>query len=113
MGLTKQTYSMQDLAEQDLNTAPSLDIPGLSVEKFYMPRDNGKYMLFLANVKKSVRPEQCPFCKKWIVLYLQDVRLCVLYTTLFETITELTLLCNRFVFSAKGVDRDLYLKYLE
>lgn len=64
MGLRKHTYSMQDLEEQALETAPSLDLPGLAIEKFYMPKDNGKYMLFLANVKKSIRPKQCPYCQE-------------------------------------------------
>ena len=64
MGITKQTYSMEDLVEQDLHTAPSLDIPGLAVERFYMPRDHGKYMLFLVNVEKNSHPKECPYCKE-------------------------------------------------
>ncbi len=54
---------MEDMVEQKLHTAPSLDLPGLTVEKFYMPRDNGKYMLFLVNIDKSIRPEECRCCK--------------------------------------------------
>lgn len=64
MTLTKRIYKIEDLKEQDINTAPSLDIPGLAVEKYYTPRDGGKYMLFLANIKKSEEPKYCPYCNK-------------------------------------------------
>lgn len=64
MESTKRDYRLSDMVEQDLVTAPSLDLPTLAMEKFYMPRDNGKYMLFLMNVKKSIRPERCPYCQE-------------------------------------------------
>lgn len=53
---------MSDLKEQDINTAQSLDLRQLEVEKLYMPKDSGKYMLFYASVKKDARPEKCKFC---------------------------------------------------
>ena len=56
-------YGLDDMEEQDRDTAPSLDLPAFVVEKFFLPKDNGKYMLFLANVKKDWLPENgCPFC---------------------------------------------------
>ena len=64
MTLTKRIYKIEDLSEQNINTAPSLDIPGLTVEKYYTPRDGGKYMLFLANIKKNDDPKYCPYCNK-------------------------------------------------
>lgn len=64
MGLTKRTYALSDLLELNLENAPSLDLPHIEVEKFLVPKDHGKYMLFLANVKKSVRPDKCPYCRE-------------------------------------------------
>ena len=64
MGLTTHVYTMDDLVLQDKVCAPSLDIPSLEVEGFYLPRDNGPYMLFLTNVKKSICPQECPFCRE-------------------------------------------------
>lgn len=63
MALKKRMYDFFDLEEQDLKTAPSLDIPRLVVDKFLMPKDDGNYMLFLAHVKNSYRPKGgCPYC---------------------------------------------------
>ena len=64
MTLTKRIYRIEDLKEQDISTAPSLDIPGLVVEKYYTPRDCGKYMLFLANIQKNDDLKYCPYCNK-------------------------------------------------
>ena len=60
--LERRTYSLSDLEEQDITTAPSIDLRQLNVEKLYMPKDGGKYMLFYASVKKDARPEECKFC---------------------------------------------------
>ncbi len=62
MALAKRNYSMDDMEEQDLATAPSLDFPSLSTEKYLTPKDGGKYMLFLTNIRKSALPTECPFC---------------------------------------------------
>lgn len=51
---TKRIYGLRDLIEHDAENAPSLDISGLVVEKYYTPRDGGKYILFLANVQKTM-----------------------------------------------------------
>ena len=59
----KREYDISDLQEQNIKTAPSLDLPALQVEKFYTPKDGGKLMVFFANVKKNWRPsEGCPCC---------------------------------------------------
>lgn len=62
MELTKRIYNFLDMEEQDIEAVPSLDIPSIIVEKYFTPRDHGKYMLFLANIRKSTRPSRCPFC---------------------------------------------------
>ncbi len=65
MSLTKHNYAIDDLEEQDLDTAPSLDIPAIRIEKLYMPKDKGKYMLFFASViPEMVQPKQCDCCKR-------------------------------------------------
>ena len=60
--LERRIYSLSDLEEQNDATAPSLDLRQLNVEKLYMPKDGGKYMLFYVSVKKDARPEECKFC---------------------------------------------------
>ena len=71
MGLEKRTYSMNDMREQDLESAPSLDLPALRIEKFFLPKDGGKMMLFFANVKKNWKPaDGCPFCHRQDTLTL-------------------------------------------
>lgn len=62
MQIIKTTYNFDEMVEQDINTAPSLDIPDLVTEKYYVPQDQSKYMLFLANVKKQSCPDVCPLC---------------------------------------------------
>ena len=62
MGLPKRIYGIPDLDEHDLWAAPSLDLSDVVTEKYYTPKDHGKYMLFLVNVKKSALPRECPFC---------------------------------------------------
>ena len=64
MGLTKRTYGLSDLVEVNLENAPSLDLSGIEIERVYVPKDHGKYILFLANISKDARPEECPFCKE-------------------------------------------------
>lgn len=64
MALTKRTYKLDDLKEFPLNEAPSLDIPHLETKAVLVPRDGGKYMVFITQVKKNYRPNGgCPFCK--------------------------------------------------
>ncbi len=54
---------MNDMVEQDLTTAPSLDLPAFKIEKFFTPKDNGKFMLFFVNVRQDWRPKDgCPYC---------------------------------------------------
>ena len=60
---TKRIYGLRDLIEHDAENAPSLDISGLVVEKYYTPRDGGKYILFLANVQKNDDLKYCPYCR--------------------------------------------------
>ena len=62
MELTKRIYDFLDMEERDIGAAPSLDIPSIIVEKYFTPKDHGKYMVFLANVRKSTRPSKCPYC---------------------------------------------------
>ena len=63
MALTKHIYRFEDLVEQDIDTAPSLDLSDINVDKYYVPKDNGKYMLFCISFKPNVRPEMCDVCK--------------------------------------------------
>ena len=60
--LERRIYSLSDHEEQNVATAPYLDLRQLNIEKLYMPKDGGKYMLFYASVKKDTRPEECKFC---------------------------------------------------
>ena len=62
MGLTKHIYCIQDLEEQDIASAPSLDLPDIEVEKYFLPKDNGRYMLLFANTRKDIYPKECPYC---------------------------------------------------
>lgn len=63
--MEKRKYTMSDMKEQDLQSAPSLDLPALCVERFYLPKDGGKMMLFFANVSKEWLPEDgCPYCHR-------------------------------------------------
>ena len=64
MAALKRNYSIRDLIEHSAENAPSLDIPGLVVEKYYTPRNGGKYMLFLANVQKNNDPKYCHICRR-------------------------------------------------
>ena len=47
--LIKKEYTFPDLKEMPLDEAPSLDMPHFIVDKFYMPSDGGKYMVFFAH----------------------------------------------------------------
>lgn len=61
----KKEYRMSDMEEQDLNLAPSLDLPALRIEKWFLPKDGGKLMLIFANVRKDWRPKGgCPICHR-------------------------------------------------
>lgn len=63
MALEKRTYTLSDLKECDLDEAPSLDLPHLETKALLMPKDGGKYMIFVTQVKNTYRPEGgCPFC---------------------------------------------------
>lgn len=71
MDYEKRRYGMYEMKEQDLESAPSLDLPALTIEKFYLPKDGGKMMVFFANVKKSWKPaDGCPFCHRQDTLIL-------------------------------------------
>ena len=63
MALTKKVYAYSDFEEHDLETAPSLDLPALHIDKFLMPKDGGNIMLFLTSVNKQDFDSDCPFCK--------------------------------------------------
>ncbi len=63
MAIEQRTYTMNDLVEQDLKTAPTLDLPAFKTEKVYMPKDGGNLIVFFVNVKKDWRPaDGCPYC---------------------------------------------------
>lgn len=63
MAIEQRTYTMNDLVEQDLKTAPTLDLPAFKTEKVYMPQDGGNLIVFFVNVKKDWRPaDGCPYC---------------------------------------------------
>lgn len=62
--MIRRILTLGDLIEQDITTAPSLDFPNIEPERYFVPRNGGKYMLFFAKIKKSARPEKCPFCKE-------------------------------------------------
>lgn len=63
MGFIKKVYKYSDLEERPLDEAPSLDMPHFIVDKFMLPKDGGKYMLFLTHLDKSYRPKEgCPYC---------------------------------------------------
>lgn len=63
MAIKQRTYTMDDLVEQDLKTAPTLDLPAFKTEKVYVPKDGGNLIVFFANVKKDWRPaDGCPYC---------------------------------------------------
>lgn len=62
MTVTKKIYTMADMEEQDQDRAPSLDLKDVVLEKFYMPRDKGKYMLFTANALTLHAPDVCGAC---------------------------------------------------
>lgn len=63
MALTNKIYNSWELVEQDISTAPSLDLPDIVVEKYFRPYDKSEYLVFYANVKSSVVPGDCPNCK--------------------------------------------------
>jgi transposase len=48
-------YDITDLQEQELSTAPSLDMPHLVVEAFYLPKNNGPYSLYVTRLDKSYK----------------------------------------------------------
>lgn len=62
--MVKRVLTLDDLIERDVSSAPSLDLPNIEPERYFVPKNHGKYMLFFAKMKKSVRPEECPFCKE-------------------------------------------------
>ncbi len=65
MALELRQYTLDDMQEQDYDSAPSLDLPAFAIEKFFLPKDSGKYMLFFANVKKDWQPKGgCPYCSE-------------------------------------------------
>lgn len=49
MAIKQRTYTMDDLVEQDLKTAPTLDLPAFKTEKVYVPKDGGNLIVFFAN----------------------------------------------------------------
>ena len=61
--LITKRYDYNDLKEYPLEEAPSLDMPHFVIDKFMLPKDGGKYMLFLTHIDKSYRPKDgCPYC---------------------------------------------------
>lgn len=63
MALINQTYDSRDLVEQDIDIAPSLDLPDIMIEKYFRPKDNADYLIFFVNPKNDVMPGECPNCK--------------------------------------------------
>ena len=62
MALTNKIYDMQDFVEQDIETAPSLDLPSIVVERYFRPKDDSEYLVFFANQRHNVVPGDCPNC---------------------------------------------------
>lgn len=62
MALTNKIYDMQDFVEQDIETAPSLDLPSIVVERYFRPQDDSEYLVFFANQSQTVVPGDCPNC---------------------------------------------------
>jgi hypothetical protein len=47
-------YYIDDMEEQDIRTAPSIDLPPLKVDKFYLPKDGGRFMLLACDTEGIV-----------------------------------------------------------
>lgn len=63
MAIEKRKYTLEDMVSKPLDSAPSLDLPAFEIEKFYVPKDVSKFMVFFLNVKKSWKPQSgCPYC---------------------------------------------------
>lgn len=62
MDLKCKEYLPNDFKCISLSSAPSLDIPSLEVDGFYIPKDGGAYMMFSAHPKKN-KTVVCPNCK--------------------------------------------------
>lgn len=63
MAIEKRKYTQADMVSKPLDSAPSLDLPAFEIEKFYVPNDGSKFMVFFLNVKKSWKPQgRCPYC---------------------------------------------------
>ncbi len=62
MDYQHKEYSFHDLKYISSSEAPSLDIPSLEVDGFYMPKDGGTYMIFSTHPKKN-KTVVCPNCK--------------------------------------------------
>ena len=64
MALTKINYNMDDLEERDIETAPSLDLPDLQLDYFFVSKGKENLMLFLTSTKARDIDFDCPYCKK-------------------------------------------------
>lgn len=64
MSLESKRYDFNDLRELDSEQWPSLDIPGITIDSCLIPKDSGKYMLFLTHVTRGRElAHECPVCK--------------------------------------------------
>lgn len=63
MALINKIYNSWDLVEQNIDIAPSLDLPDIAIESYFRPKDNADYLIFYANTKNSVTPGKCPNCR--------------------------------------------------
>lgn len=54
MAIKQRTYTMDDLVEQDLKTAPALDLPAFKTEKVYVPKDGGNLIVFFCKCQKRL-----------------------------------------------------------
>ena len=61
--MKKKIYKLKDLKRIEPSIAPSLDLIDIEAEECLKPKDNGKYLVFRAKVKRDVRTKECPFCK--------------------------------------------------
>ena len=48
----KKEYDLSELMEQNIKSAPSLDLPARKVERFFTPKDGGDLFVFLHMLRK-------------------------------------------------------------
>ena len=64
MSLKTKKYSFYELDELERDQWPTLDLPGIVIDSCRIPKDGGKYMLFLTHVAKDLKLAcECSVCK--------------------------------------------------